>query len=64
MRRFLLAICLLAVIACTTPPQPPKTPAQTLVEARAPCQKLQSSLSAGYSNVVTADLGGHLSNPG
>ena len=35
MRKFLLAICLLAVAACTTPPQPPKTPAQALVEARA-----------------------------
>ncbi len=35
MRKFLLAACLLTVTACTTPPQPPKTPAQALVEARA-----------------------------
>jgi len=35
MRKFLLAICLLAVAACTTPPQPPKMPAQALIEARA-----------------------------
>ena len=35
MRKFLLASCLLVVTACTTPPQPPKTPTQALVEARA-----------------------------
>jgi len=35
MRKFLLAACLPAVTACSNPPQPPKTPAQALVEARA-----------------------------
>ena len=35
MRKFLFAAGLLTITACTTPPQPPKTPAQALVEARA-----------------------------
>ena len=34
MRKFLLATCLFAA-ACTIPPQPPQSPAQALIEARA-----------------------------